>query len=66
MGLSKISYNGSEDIYSIQVQDGTGRKYEDWKFMKRDILKVLRILNNKHDWGLIIKDRKNRDLDWAL
>ena len=66
MAFKKISKNGNEEIFTTIVQDGTGKVIEKWKTMKRDYVNVLRILNNKHDLGLIIKDKKDRDLDWAL
>jgi len=66
LGFSRINYNGKEEIFETVVQDGTGRVLEKWKCMKRDYVKVLRILNNKFDLNLIIKEKKKTDLDWAL
>ena len=66
MGFARINYNGEEEIFETTVSDGTGKVIERWKCMKRDYVKVLRILNKKFSLGINIKDVKDRDLDWAL
>lgn len=66
MGFTRINYNGEEEIFETIVSDGTGKVIEKWKCMKRDYVKVLKILNKKLSLNLIVKEVKNRDLDWAL
>jgi len=64
MGFSKLRM-GQEEIFTTVVEDQDGRKLEEWKVMKRDYPKVVKILNNKFGLNMIIKDKKeDRDLDW--
>lgn len=65
MGFSKIKL-GTEEIFEMTVQDGTGKILERWKCMKRDFPKVIKILNKKYSLNLLVKERERTDLDWAL
>lgn len=65
MGFSKINYGSGEEIFETTVQDGSGRILDKWKCNKKDFFKVARILNKKYGLNLIIKERKDQDLDWA-
>jgi hypothetical protein len=65
LGFSKIQM-GKEQIFETIILDVDGRKLETWKVMKKDYPRVLKILNQKWGLNLIIKDKKERDLDWAL
>ena len=67
MGFSKVRF-GSEEIFSILVEDVDGRTLEKWKVMKKDFPSVVKILANKFglkDIKVTNKDRA-KDLDWAM
>lgn len=64
MAFKRINYDSGEAVFEIIVRDTTGVP-EKWKFMKSDASKVLSILNEKYNLGLIIRRRNNNDLEWA-
>ena len=58
---------GKEEIFETIVLDSDGRKLENWKCMKKDFPKVVKILNSKFGLRMTIKEQEeNKDLDWAL
>lgn len=67
MSFKKIRL-GLEEIFELIIKDETGRKIEEWKCLKADFPKVMKIITNKH--GLNVKvivkrdERKDRDLEW--
>jgi hypothetical protein len=66
MGFSKIQL-GREEIFETTIQDESGREIANWRCMKRDYPRVVKILNNKFGLNMIIKERKEeKELDWAL
>lgn len=67
MSFKKIRL-GLEDIFELVIKDETGRKIEEWKCLKTDFPKVMKIISDKHGLNVkvIIKgtERRERDLDW--
>jgi hypothetical protein len=64
MGFNKIRL-GIEEIFTLIIQDESGKVIEKWTMLKKDFNKTLRILDNKY--GLNIwKKKENKDLDWAI
>ena len=63
MGFNKIRL-GIEEIFTLIIQDESGKVIEKWTMLKRDFNKTLRILDNKY--GLSIWKKKDKDLDWAI
>lgn len=64
MSFEKIRL-GIEEIFTVTVQDQTGKVIDKWTALKKDFNQVVRILNNKY--GLdIFKNKKDKDLDWAV
>jgi len=66
-----LSFNkvrlGVNEIFEVIVKDSNGRKIEEWKCMKDDFPKVVKILFNKFGLTMEIKEPKgNKDLDWAI
>ena len=53
--------------FELKILDQDYRKIGFWKFDDREIAKFLRIINKKHNLGIIVKEEKsnNRDLKWA-
>lgn len=64
MPFKRLDYNSGEEVFEIKVLSG-GVTSENWKVMKKDFFKVLRILNEKYSLGLIIRKVKDKDLSWA-
>ena len=66
MGFNKLRM-GQEEIFTTVVEDMDGRKLEEWKVMKKDFPRVVKVLNNKFGLGMRIieKDERDRDLDWT-
>jgi len=65
MGFSKFRL-GKEEIFETIIKDCDGRKIEEWRVMKSDYPKVLKIINSKYGLGIIIRDKSvPRDLDWV-
>jgi len=57
---------GKSEIFETVVKDQNGHKIEDWKCMKMDYPKVVKILFKKY--GLKYEQKVpegNKDLDWA-
>ncbi len=57
---------GKDEIFEVVVKDQNGRKVEEWKCMKKDFPKVVKVLFNK--FGLKMEEKipeGNKDLDWA-
>lgn len=67
MAFKKVRY-GKEEIFTSIVNDIDGRELEKWKVHKEDFPKVIKILFKKFSIPakVIIKDKKDRDLEWAL
>jgi hypothetical protein len=65
MGLQKIRL-GIEEIFTIRIQDETGREIEKWTFLKSDFARVIRILSSKFSINLWKKEDKDKQLDWAI
>jgi hypothetical protein len=64
MSFEKIRL-GIEEIFTVTVQDQTGKVIDKWTALKKDFNQVVRILNTKY--GLdIFKNKKDKDLDWAV
>lgn len=64
MGFEKIRL-GIEEIFTVIVQDQTGKTIDKWTALKKDFKQVIQILNNKY--GLrIFENKKEKDLDWAI
>ena len=58
---------GQDEIFETIVKDMDGRVIEEWKCMKKDYPKVVRILLDKFGLSLEIKKSKeHKDLDWAI
>jgi len=58
---------GEEELFEVSVKDLDGKKLENWRVMKRDFPRVVKILNKKFGLGMIIIDKKRKtDLDWAI
>lgn len=51
----------------MKILDEDWRRIGFWKFGGKDIAKFLRIINFKHDLGITVKEKKQKDtdLDWA-
>ena len=64
MSFKKIRGLDSEEIFETKVTDGTGKILSKWKCLKEDFPNVLKILNNKFDLKIIIKTKRDRDLEW--
>jgi len=65
MGFKKIRI-GEEEIFEIKILDIDGQRIGEWKCMKTDFPKVVKILNKKYGMKMFIKVKENgRDLDWA-
>lgn len=65
MSFKKIVM-GKDLLFTTIVQDIDGRKIEEWKVMKPDYPKVVKILNNKFGLKMIIKERRiDTDLEWT-
>jgi hypothetical protein len=60
MGFKRINYGTGEEIFRLDVEDGTGKKIEKWKVMKSDALSMFDIVKRK--FGLTKKE--SEDLDW--
>jgi len=57
---------GKSEIFEIVVKDQNGHKIEDWKCMKNDFPKVVKILFSKYGFKTEPKvPEGNKDLDWA-
>jgi len=66
MSFSRIQM-GEEELFEVSVKDLDGKKLENWRVMKRDFPRVVKILNKKFGLGMIIIDKKRKtDLDWAI
>jgi hypothetical protein len=64
MGFKRIQ-QGIEEIFIVVVQDPSGSIKEKWTIMKSDFNKVVRLLNEKYGLN-IYKNKKDKDLDWAM
>lgn len=62
MGFRRIEL-GVQEIFTVIVQDQTGRQIDKWTVLKDDFPDVVKILLNKY--GLSLK-KKDKDLGWAL
>jgi len=53
--------------FELKILDEDYRNIGFWKFRKNQLVKFMRIINNKHNLGITIKEKKNddRDIDWA-
>lgn len=66
MSFNRVRF-GTNEIFETIVKDANGRKIEEWKCMKEDYPKVVKILFKK--FGLIMEKKEpegNKDLDWAI
>ena len=65
MSFKKIKGIESEEVFETKVTDGTGKLMSKWKCVKEDYPNVVRILNDKFNLNIIVKNKnKDRDLDW--
>lgn len=64
MGFKRIDYDSGEEIFDLKIISGYGT--ERWKAMRSDFPRVIKILNKKYNLNLIIKERGNSDIGWAL
>lgn len=64
MSFEKIRL-GIEEIFTVTVQDQTGKVIDKWTALKKDFNQVVRILNNKYGLN-IFNSKKDKDLDWAV
>lgn len=65
MPFNKIKL-GVEEIFTVTVQDESGKVIDRWTSMKKDFIKVVRILNNKFGLNIWDKKRENKELEWAM
>jgi len=57
---------GKSEIFELVVKDQNGHKIEDWKCMKNDFPKVVKIIFSKYGFKSEQKvPEGNKDLDWA-
>jgi len=57
---------GKSEIFELVVKDQNGHKIEDWKCMKNDFPKVVKIIFSKYGFKSEAKvPEGNKDLDWA-
>lgn len=64
MSFKKIRM-GEEEIFEVVIKDSFGRRLDSWKVHKSDFIKVIRILNQKYNIGLTVKEKdRDRDLEW--
>ena len=63
-----IRWGQSEEIFEMTIRDGNGGKLEEWKCMRKDAGRIIKVLNAKYGLGLKIQEEKNqeidKDLDW--
>ena len=64
MGFKKIRYNTGEEIFKVRIENTSGSLLDNWVFMKDDFPQWVEIMKKKY--GLGIKPKKDRDLDWAV
>lgn len=68
MGFGRVR-TGVEEVFIIVVQDQDGMTKEKWTALKKDFPKVIKILDDKYGLNVFkpkVKDKKDKDLDWAL
>ena len=59
----------SNITFDIKIIDQDYRNLGNWKFQDKDIVKYLKILNQKYNLGFKIKETnksEDKDLDWAM
>lgn len=57
---------GKDYIFKIEVFEPDGKRLEHWKVMKCDFVNTVRILFGKYGFNYSIKEKKDKDLDWAI
>ena len=57
-----LSYNRGEEIFELIIRDSSGGKIETFKGFIKDFPRIVKIMERKY--GITIKSRKDRDLDW--
>ena len=66
MSFSKVKY-GTEEVFTLIIEDVDGRKIGKWKVLKKDFVNVVKILINKYSLNFrVVTKGKNKDLDWAI
>lgn len=66
MKINKIHKGNSEEVFETVVTDSSGRKLDKWKCNKKEYPKVIQILNEKYGFGLVIKGKDKKDIDWIF
>lgn len=64
MTFERIRF-GKDMQFQLVAIDENGKKIEDWKCMKNDFPKVVKILFSKYGFKAEVRMPESKDLDWA-